>query len=96
MRAFNVHSDIISDPNTPFQDFEWTASAGDIATGDYDYTSYDVCGTGFCSSGGSDSSIGTFSLETVLVTPVPEPNTYAMMAMGLAGLGIARKRKQKS
>ncbi len=33
---------------------------------------------------------------SLLIAPIPEPTTYAMMAMGLAGIGFIRKRKQKS
>jgi PEP-CTERM motif len=39
---------------------------------------------------------GQFSVDDVVVTPVPEPGTYALMALGLAGVGfMVRRRKQE-
>lgn len=43
---------------------------------------------------GTSDSLGT-SLDAVSVSPVPEPETYAMMLGGLALLGAAMKRKQR-
>lgn len=40
---------------------------------------------------------GGFDVDTVTVSAVPEPETYAMMLAGLALMGtVARRRKQKS
>lgn len=38
---------------------------------------------------------GQFALDNVVVTtPVPEPSTYALMALGLAGLAVLRNRRK--
>lgn len=46
------------------------------------------------SQGGSDESFG---LDNVLVSAnaVPEPGTYAMMALGLAGVAVAARRRAR-
>ena len=39
------------------------------------------------------SGVTAFDNVTVTVTPVPEPTTFAMMAIGLAGLAFAARRR---
>lgn len=53
----------------------------------------DVTGINFFGLGGPVGYLGTFS--TSVAAPVPEPETYAMMALGLGAVGwVARRRKQ--
>ena len=60
-------------------------SFGALAGGDY---YYQVSGTGTGSAGG-------FYTLSSTVTPVPEPETYALMLAGLGAMGfVARRRRQ--
>jgi len=60
-------------------------SFGALAGGDYYYL---VTGTGTGTSGG-------FYTLSSTVTPVPEPETYALLLAGLGAVGfVARRRKQ--
>ena len=53
--------------------------------------------TGLFIRGDYFSGIEHVALDNVSITPVPEPETYAMMLAGLGLLGVvARRRKQKS
>lgn len=42
----------------------------------------------------SQSNLGISTTLNLVTTPVPEPETYAMMLAGLAGLGLVARRKQ--
>ncbi len=47
--------------------------------------------------GGSVGYIGLFStIPSAIAAPVPEPETYAMLAMGLATVGWVASRRKKS
>ena len=37
--------------------------------------------------------IDTFKVTTIGTAPVPEPSTYALMALGIAGLAVVRRRR---
>ena len=38
----------------------------------------------------------TFAVDHIAVTPVPEPGTYALMALGLVGVGLVARRRRHS
>ena len=40
--------------------------------------------------------IDTFAVTTNATTPVPEPSTYALMALGLAGVAAAARRRRSA
>lgn len=52
-----------------------------------------------CNAGGSCSAFSTnkgqFALDNI-VASVPEPSTYAMMLLGLAGVGFAARRRKQA
>ncbi|UUX94458.1 PEP-CTERM sorting domain-containing protein [Aquabacterium sp. J223] len=35
------------------------------------------------------------AFDNITITPIPEPSTYALMVLGLAGLGVAARRNKK-
>ena len=37
---------------------------------------------------------GTYTTKLTTLSPVPEPETYALLALGLVGLGVTAKRKK--
>lgn len=64
---------------------------GNFPTGPYH------CGAAYCIIGpGDPSTLGAgdpvFALETLTLTAVPEPSTWAMLLLGFASLGYARHR----
>lgn len=49
------------------------------------------------SGGGTSFPVGTYAQDQLYITPVPEPETYAMLLAGLGLMGfVARRRKLKA
>jgi hypothetical protein len=46
--------------------------------------------------GGVSDNGGQFDIQMHAVTPIPEPETYAMLLAGLALLGFATRRKNRT
>jgi PEP-CTERM motif len=55
----------------------------------------DLVSLSFSSSGSSQALYNGFSVDNIQVAPVPEPETYALMGLGLLGLLATRRRKVK-
>ena len=69
------------------------SALSDYATGD----GYTVLAIDESYNGGSWLSSNNYmmKLETSPASAVPEPSTYALLCIGLAGVGYARKRMKK-
>jgi hypothetical protein len=44
----------------------------------------------------NSSSIDAFEVANFSITPIPEPETYALMLAGLAALGFVSKRRKQA
>lgn len=78
--------------------FTWggsvVASLQDSAPFDYQHFSYDLIATSAMTSIGFSfrNDPAFWDLDNVAVTPVPEPQTWALMGLGFAALAASRKR----
>lgn len=72
-------------------EFDGSAVAGGISS-----ISFDTLGVGFFSPGNDKAHYGQDLSHATIYAPVPEPETYALMLAGLAGLAFVRKRMQRS
>lgn len=43
-----------------------------------------------------DGAAGHTAFDNVSITPVPEPTTYALMMLGLTGIGMVARRRRRS
>ena len=79
--------------------FVLALKAGDAfslyAFSDGDVIDWDTLGVGFTNPGGQTLSGQELSHATVYTTAIPEPETYALMAAGLAFVGWASRRRQR-
>jgi hypothetical protein len=79
-----------------------TTVGGDSAFPDNGFqqfiASLPVTGTGrFAFRYTGEASVANYiGIDTVSVTAVPEPSTYAMMGLGLAALALVRRRAKKA
>ncbi len=79
--------------NTLYWGYKPGSTLSDYTTGD----GYTVLATGYSQGGvwGENANRYMLKLETNSASAVPEPSTYALVSIGLVGLGYARKRMKK-
>ena len=79
--------------------FVLALKAGDAfslyAFSDGELIEWDTLGVGFQNGGGPVQSGQDLSHATVYTTAIPEPETYALLAAGLAFVGWASRRRQR-
>lgn len=65
--------------------------------GDSPYCNWQQITLSFAGTGQSISfgGVGNVAFDNIAITAVPEPETYGMMALGLAGLMVAMRRQRK-
>ncbi|CDG84586.1 NF038120 family PEP-CTERM protein [Janthinobacterium agaricidamnosum] len=76
-----------------FQHFDTSASFGNQQFNSVAFFGFTCNTTGNCNAFSSNK--GQFALDNIVVS-VPEPSTYAMLLLGLAGIGaVARRRNRR-
>ena len=72
-------------------DMNAQSGCSDTAYCNFEKTSVLFSGTG--KSIGFGGNAGHVAFDNVTITPVPEPTTYALLALGLAGIGLIARRR---
>lgn len=73
-----------------FSDSEASSAQSQAFSGDFGLNLVGLSATANMTAGGHESFFVTNA-----TAPIPEPSTYAMMGIGLLGLALARRRKNK-
>ncbi|PHV17177.1 PEP-CTERM sorting domain-containing protein [Janthinobacterium sp. BJB303] len=79
--------------NFQFQHYNTSANFGSQQFASLAFFGFTCNTAGSCSAFSSNK--GQFALDNIVAT-VPEPSTYAMMLLGLAGIGFAARRRQQA
>ena len=69
------------------------AQTGCTETGFCNFEQSTVTFSGTGKSISFDGAAGLTAFDNVAITPVPEPTTYALMMLGLAGIGMVARRR---
>ena len=88
----NLALTLFNDVGTVLASGATQITATPLLAGDYALT---VAGLATGNQSGTTSYGGTLNLAATQVTPVPEPEIYAMMAVGMGIMGWAARRKKR-
>jgi hypothetical protein len=93
--AVKVWSDL-DGTGTEIASFSLAANRQANGCSSADFCNFDPLGLAVFSDARSVTfAIGTeAAFDNIAITPIPEPSTYALMALGLAGLAAATRRKK--
>lgn len=79
--------------NSPFVTAGLKAAFGDTQFSSVTFSSCLWSNSGSCINPAGNQA--QFALDNLLLAPVPEPTTYAMMGLGLAAIGLVSRRRAK-
>lgn len=81
----------------PSQAYSWSLVAANSISG-YDSNAFNLDVTQFASplNGGSFSLLTNGNSLTLAFTPIPEPSTYALFALGLGAVALTLRRRRRS
>jgi len=86
-------SGLNSNSASPFLHAALTSQFGTAAYSSVVFSSCLFDGAGGCSPYGNQAQ---FAIDNIEVTAVPEPQTYAMLGLGLAAIGLLSRRRRAS